>query len=75
MNATLMKRLFRVIQSGTSADVDTLCRRVIDEEKKQGHGRVAKELEQILTAKQSPKSAQHRARSIGCPPAGGNPRR
>jgi len=57
MNATLMKRLFRVIQSGTSADVDTLCRRVIDEEKKQGHGRVAKELEQILTAKPSPKSA------------------
>lgn len=57
MNATLMKRLFRVIQSGSSADVDTLCRRVIEEEKKQGHGRVAKELEQILTAKQSPKSA------------------
>ena len=57
MNATLMKRLFRVIQSGTSADVETLCRRVIDEEKKQGHGRVAKELEQILTAKQAPKSA------------------
>ena len=51
MNATLMKRLFRVIQSGTSADVDVLCRRIVDEEKKQGHGRVAKELEQILTAK------------------------
>jgi SpoVK/Ycf46/Vps4 family AAA+-type ATPase len=59
MNATLMKRLFRVIQSGTSADVDTLCRRIVEEEKKQGHGRVAKELEQILTAKQPPKSAPH----------------
>lgn len=57
MNATLMKRLFRVIQSGSSADVDTLCRRIVEEEKKQGHGRVAKELEQILTAKQAPKSA------------------
>jgi SpoVK/Ycf46/Vps4 family AAA+-type ATPase len=57
MNATLMKRLFRVIQSGTSADVDVLCRRIVDEEKKQGHGRVAKELEQILTARQAPKSA------------------
>lgn len=54
-----MKRLFRVIQSGSSADVETLCRRVIEEEKKQGHGRVAKELEQILTAKQTPKSAPH----------------
>ena len=52
-----MKRLFRVLQSGTSADVDTLCRRVIEEEKKQGHGRVARELEQILTARQAPKSA------------------
>jgi SpoVK/Ycf46/Vps4 family AAA+-type ATPase len=58
MNATLMKRLFRVIQSGTSADVDVLCRRIVDEEKKQGHGRVARELEQILTSKQPPKSAQ-----------------
>ena len=57
MNATLMKRLFRVIQSGTSADVDTLCRRIVEEEKKQGHGLVAKELEQILSAKQTPKSA------------------
>jgi SpoVK/Ycf46/Vps4 family AAA+-type ATPase len=56
MNATLMKRLFRVIQSGSTADVDTLCRRIVDEEKKQGHGRVAKELEQILSvAKQTPK--------------------
>jgi len=48
MNATLMKRLFRVIQSGSSADVDTLCRRIVEEEKKQGHGRVASELEKIL---------------------------
>jgi SpoVK/Ycf46/Vps4 family AAA+-type ATPase len=59
MNATLMKRLFRVIQSGSSADVDTLCRRIVEEQKKQGHGRVAKELEQILTAKQTPKSAPY----------------
>ena len=51
MNATLMKRLFRVIQSGTSSDVDVLCRRIVDEEKKQGHGRVAQELERILKEK------------------------
>ncbi len=57
MNATLMKRLFRVIQSGSSADVDTLCRRVIEEEKKQGHGRVAKELEQILSTRKAAKSS------------------
>src|SRR5258708_2163953 len=57
MNATLMKRLFRVIQSGSSADVDSLCRRVIEEEKKQGHGRVAKELERILKDKPSGNAA------------------
>lgn len=51
MNATLMKRLFRVIQSGSGADVETLCRRIVEEEKKQGHERVARELEQILAAK------------------------
>ena len=59
MNATLMKRLFRVIQSGSSADVDTLCRRIVEEQKKQGHGRVAKELEHILATEQTPKSAPY----------------
>jgi SpoVK/Ycf46/Vps4 family AAA+-type ATPase len=56
MNATLMKRLFRVIQSGSSAEVDTLCRRVIDDEKKRGHGHVAQELERILKDKASGKT-------------------
>lgn len=51
MNATLIKRFFRVIQSGSSADVDTLCRRVIEDEKKQGHNHVARELERILKDK------------------------
>jgi SpoVK/Ycf46/Vps4 family AAA+-type ATPase len=57
MNATLMKRLFRVIQSGSSADVDTLCRRIVEEEKKQGHGRVAGELERILKDRPPSKAA------------------
>ena len=57
MNATLMKRLFRVIQSGSNADVDTLCRRIVEEEKKQGHGRVAKELERIISERPSDKLA------------------
>ena len=53
-----MKRLFRAIQSGLSAaDLDKLCRRVIEEEKKQGHKRVASELEHILKYKPSGKVA------------------
>jgi len=50
-----MKRLFRVIQSGSSADVEALCRRVIDDEKKHGHSRVAQELERILRERPSGK--------------------
>jgi len=34
MNATLMKRLFRVLQDGSSTDVQAVCRRIVDEEKK-----------------------------------------
>lgn len=48
MNATLMKRLFRVLQEGSATDVRAVCRRIVDEEKKRGHTQVAKELEQIL---------------------------
>lgn len=58
MNASLMKRLFRVIQSGSPADVDVICRRIVDEEKKQGHGRVASELERILRERSAPKGLQ-----------------
>lgn len=48
MNATLMKRLFRVIQDGSASDVQAVCRRIVDAEKKLGHTQVAKELERML---------------------------
>lgn len=48
MNATLMKRLFRVLQDGSTSDVRAVCRRIVDEEKKLGHTQVAKELERLL---------------------------
>lgn len=51
MNATLIKRLFRVIQSGSSSEVDLLCQRIVEEEQRQGHGRVAQELSKILSQK------------------------
>jgi SpoVK/Ycf46/Vps4 family AAA+-type ATPase len=53
MNSSLLKRLFRAIQTGSGKDVDILCRRVIDDEKKHGHGQVAKDLELILNATQN----------------------
>lgn len=48
MNATLMKRLFRVLKEGSATDVRAVCRRIVDEEKKQGHTQVARELEKLL---------------------------
>lgn len=48
MNATLIKRLFRVIQDGSASDVQAVCRRIVDAEKKLGHTQVAKELERML---------------------------
>jgi SpoVK/Ycf46/Vps4 family AAA+-type ATPase len=61
MNALLIKRLFRVIQSGTSSDIDVVCRRIVEEEKRQGHGKVAKQLEQILVeSKTAPTTSQFR---------------
>jgi SpoVK/Ycf46/Vps4 family AAA+-type ATPase len=48
MNATLMKRLFRVLQDGSATDVRAVCRRIVDEEKKLGHTQVAKELERLI---------------------------
>jgi SpoVK/Ycf46/Vps4 family AAA+-type ATPase len=48
MNASLLKRLFRAIQSGSSNDVATLCERVVEDERRIGHTQVATELESIL---------------------------
>lgn len=48
MNASLMKRLFRVLQDGSATDVRAVCRRIVDAEKKLGHTQVAKELERLI---------------------------
>lgn len=59
MNALLMKRLFRVIQTGTGSEIHTLCRRIVEEERKQGHTKVANQLEQILAEKPAPSTLPH----------------
>lgn len=48
MNATLLKRLFRVLQEGSATDVRAVCGRIVDEEKRLGHTQVATELERLL---------------------------
>ncbi|MCX6968505.1 MAG: ATP-binding protein [Verrucomicrobia bacterium] len=63
MNATLLKRLFRAIHSGSGQDVETLCRRIVDEEKKLGHERVAEDLGLILNKVSGSKSERQPASS------------
>lgn len=50
MKATLLKRFFRAIHSGSESELDSLCRSIVEDEKKRGHERVAADLESILSA-------------------------
>lgn len=49
-----MKRLFRVLQTGSDSDVRAVCQRIVDEEKKRGHALVARDLEKLLIDKPEP---------------------
>lgn len=48
MTGALLKRLFSALQEPDSREVDVLCRRIVDEERKNGHSQVAADLEKIL---------------------------
>ena len=50
MNGVLLKRLFSAIQGSDPREIDSLCRRIIAEERQKGHGQVAAELDKILAA-------------------------
>lgn len=54
MNTALLKRLFSAIHTGAPNDVEALCRRIVEEERKRGHSNVAEDLQQILDGKQRP---------------------
>jgi len=47
MNATLLKRLFGALQKGQGRDVATLCEKIIEEERRRGHKRLATELQRL----------------------------
>ncbi len=44
----MLKRLFTTVQAGRDDDVDVLLRRIVEEERKRGHVRVAEDLDRIL---------------------------
>jgi len=66
VNSALLKRLFSAIHTGAPTDVEALCRRIVEEERKQGHGNVADDLQHILDSKA--RSDSPRFRSPGLSP-------
>ncbi len=47
MKSSLIKRLFAAIHNGQNGDVQVLCERIISEERRLGHGRLAEDLQRI----------------------------
>lgn len=48
MNASLMKRLFRAVSTGSREDLQKIANHIIEEEEKKGHVQLAKELKSTL---------------------------
>lgn len=54
MNAELLKRIVRAIASGAQDDLDHLARKVVDNERKSGHAKLAEELDSIIKRAKKP---------------------
>ena len=50
MKAVLLKRLFTAVQQGSNVDVLAICSRIVEDEKRLGHGKLARDLERSLQA-------------------------
>ncbi|MFT7173340.1 MAG: ATP-dependent 26S proteasome regulatory subunit [Paracoccaceae bacterium] len=50
MNAALLKRLFSAIRQGSDSDVVAVCDRIVEDEKRLGHNKLAADLEKSLVA-------------------------
>ena len=51
MNSTLLKRLFKSIKLGENPDLDILCQKIVEDEKRLGHNKLASQLELVLESK------------------------
>src|SRR5688572_26552683 len=49
MNADVLKRVVRAIASGSPGDLTRLARKIIDDERRNGHTKLADQLESILS--------------------------
>ena len=49
MNADILKRIVRAIADGSQGDLDQLARKIVDAERQTGHGKLADQLQAILS--------------------------
>jgi SpoVK/Ycf46/Vps4 family AAA+-type ATPase len=66
VNAALLKRIVRAIAERSERDLDELARKMVESERKTGHGRLATELETILS--RSKQHSQFTLRAVETPP-------
>ncbi len=57
MNADIIKRIVRAIADGSQSDLERLARKVAEAERKQGHARLADQLQEILDKPRPKKSS------------------
>jgi len=60
MNSTLLKRLFSAVRQSSDSDVRAVCSLIVEDEKRLGHRKLARELENYL----------HEAAETSAPPSG-----
>jgi SpoVK/Ycf46/Vps4 family AAA+-type ATPase len=56
MDASLLKRLFMAVHQGLTPDVESICDRIIESERRLGHIKVVSDLEKIVKGSRSKKS-------------------
>jgi SpoVK/Ycf46/Vps4 family AAA+-type ATPase len=57
MNADILKRVVRAIADGSQTDLDRLAVKIVEAERKTGHGRLAEQLEAIINQPKAKRSA------------------
>lgn len=65
MNAETLKRIVRAIAEGSQADLERLAAKLVDSERKTGHGRLASQLEAILADARRRSPSPQRAGALG----------
>ena len=70
MNADILKRVVRAIAAGSLTDLDRLADKMVETERKTGHGKLADQLEAILKQPRKPVNGHSRKTDSDSEPDG-----